>query len=128
MMEFIIARVSACICAAIIIGMMFVPVTDCLMENADEETQINSDTIGGALDKFMSGNADEAVLFLDMYLPSPDSTISFNGRMMTMGSSDESYHYTLRNDTISDSDLYLYTDAIKLTKVDGRLNIERMVP
>lgn len=127
MMEFIIARVSACVCAAIIIGIMFIPVTDCLMKDADEETQINCDTIGKALDKFMSGDADEAILFLGTYLPGSDSTISFEGRVMTMVSSDEPYHYVLRNDTMSDSNLYHYTDAVKLTKIDGKMNIERMI-
>ena len=126
MMEFMMARVSVCICAALIIGMMFIPVTETLMEESSEETQVNCDTIGNALDMFMSSGSEEAILFLDTYLPGSDFTLSFEGNTMILRSSERTYIYGLRNDTIPDSETYYHSDAVRLTKSDNSLRIDLM--
>ncbi len=124
MMEFMMARVSACICAALIVGMMFVPVTDTLMDDAEDETQINCDTIGTMLDRFASGGSDEAILFLNTYLPGEDYSISFEGKVLELVHSDVKHMYTLRSEVIADRDEYHFSDAIRLTKEDGALRID----
>ena len=79
MMEFMMARVSTCICAALIIGLLFTPVTDTLMDETEDSAGNNCDTLGEALDRFMTSETDVGVLFLDQYLPDNDSSISFRG-------------------------------------------------
>ena len=124
MMEFMLARVSSCVCAAIIIGLMFVPVTDNLMDRADEDTYDNCEAIGKALDGFIYSEATEAILFMNTYLPGEDCSISFDGSHLTLTDKDEEHIYQMRTDTTPDKESYTYRDAIRLTKRDGTLNIE----
>ena len=69
MMEFILSRTSACICAAVILVLLSAPVMDHFDDQTDMGKERNCDAIGKALDRFMSGSADESVLSLNTYLP-----------------------------------------------------------
>lgn len=124
MMEFMLARVSACICAAIIIGLLFNPVTDTLMDNAEDEANDNCDALGASMDRFMSSDAQEMTLFLNVFLPDSESRIKFVGQAMMMDYSDTTRAYLLRWDVESDSESYGYADAIRLTKDDGAMVVE----
>lgn len=116
MMEFMMARVSTCICAALIIGLLFTPVTDTLMDETEDSAGNNCDTLGEALDRFMTSETDVGVLFLDQYLPDNDSSISFRGYVLALVHSDTIHMYTLRNYTDPDMESYDCDDVIKLSK------------
>ena len=124
MMEFVMARVTVCICAALIIGMMFVPVTDFLMDDAEDETQTNCDTIGAMLDRFAYGSSGEAILFLNTYLPGEEYSLSFKGKVLELVHSDVKHMYTLRTEVIPDSEEYHFSDMVRLTKENGALKVE----
>ncbi|MBO7205601.1 MAG: hypothetical protein J6V08_04195, partial [Candidatus Methanomethylophilaceae archaeon] len=64
MMEFMMARVSTCICATLIIGLLFAPVTDTLMDETEDRTEENCLALGEALDRFMTSDTDVGVLSL----------------------------------------------------------------
>ena len=116
MMEFMMARVSTCICAALIIGLLFTPVTDTLMDETEDSAGNNCDTLGEALDRFMTSETDVGVLFLDQYLPDNDSSISFRGYVLALVHSDTIHMYTLRNYTDPDMESYGCDNVIKLSK------------
>ena len=123
MMEFMLARVSSCICAAIIIGLMFIPVTDNLMDKTDMDTYDNCEAIGMALDRFMYSDGTEAVLFLNTYLPGEDCSLSFDESHLILTDSENEYVYEMRTTVTPDKGSYGYGDAIRLTKENGVLNI-----
>lgn len=122
MMEFILSRTSACICAAVILVLLSAPVMDHFDDQTDMGKERNCDAIGKALDRFMSGSADESVLSLNTYLPGSDARMSFEGRILKMECSDGSYTYILRNDVICDTMLNP-NDVIILSKNGDHLNV-----
>lgn len=123
MMEFMFARVSMCLCAALIICMLFTPVTDSLMEDADDLAGNNCRALGEAVDRFISGEASEAILSLDMYLPDSGTMISFRGDLLTFEYSDKMHCYRLREQVKSDYEFYGTTDVIRLTNDNGEVHI-----
>jgi hypothetical protein len=132
MMEFMMARVSTCICAALIIGLLFAPVTDTLMDDTEDKTEENCNALGEALDRFMMSDTDVGVLSLDQFLPDDDSSIAFRGHVMALVHSDTIHMYTLSHYTDPDVELYGPDDVVKLYKkvkegdVHETLFIERM--
>ena len=123
MMEFMMSRVSVCICAALMIGLMFTPVTDYLMDRSEDLTDDNCTAIGEALDRFMCSGSDEMILFLNTYLPGEDHRISFKGRYLEMTDSDSTYVYMLKSNVIADSESYGIMDILILTNDEDTLNV-----
>ncbi|MGN1045351.1 MAG: hypothetical protein ACI4Q9_05295 [Candidatus Methanomethylophilaceae archaeon] len=122
MMEFILSRTSACICAAVILVLLSAPVMDHFDDGTDAGRERNCDAIGVALDRFMSGSADESVLSLGTYMPGADARMSFEGRILRMDYAGGSYTYILRNEVVCGCTL-TPNDVIVLTKIGDRLSV-----
>jgi hypothetical protein len=121
MMEFTLARVSACLCGILVIAVLFNPVVDSYDGRAEDLTEENCVSLGEMLDSFMCSQTDECVLSLNILLPDPDTRISFSGCTMTMENGRGSWDYELRNPVEADSDRYGYDSYIVLKKESGTL-------
>ena len=123
MMEFTLARVSACLCGILVIAVLFNPVVDSYDDRAEDLTEENCVSLGEMLDSFMGSQTDECVLSLNILLPDPGTRISFSGCTMTMENERGSWNYELRNPVEADSDRYGYDSYIVLKKESGTLII-----
>lgn len=128
MIEFFMARVTVVVSAALIIGLVFAPVTDTLMDETDDMASDNCKAIGEAVDRFFSSEANEAILDIRTYIPNDDYMLSFKGRLLTLSDSDTLHCYDMRTFVSSDYEFYGTTDVIILTKENGRVHASVAVP
>lgn len=126
MMEFTLARVSACICGAMIVLILFNPVVDSFEDRADDGYGENCEALGYMLDAFMSSETDESTVALNIMLPDSESRVSFDGALMTVTGESGEWEYVLRNGTESDNASYGANDLLQLTKSDGVLVIRAL--
>ena len=116
MMEFTLARVSACICGAILVLVLFNPVTDSYEDRAQDERSDNCEALGDMFDSFMSSQTDESTVALNIMLPDDESHLTFEGNLMRVTSEKGEWDYVLRNQTDADRDCYTGNDLLQLTK------------
>ena len=116
MMEFTLARVSACVCGAMLILILFNPVTDSYEDRAETRCVDNCEALGGMFDSFMASQTDESTVALNILLPDGGSSLTFDGRMMKVYGERGEWDYVLRNETDADKDSYSGNDLIQLTK------------
>ncbi len=116
MMEFTLARVSACVCGAMLILILFNPVTDSYEDRAETGCGDNCEALGDMFDSFMASQTDESTVALNIMLPEGGSSLTFDGRMMKVYGERGEWDYVLRNETDADKDSYSGNDLIQLTK------------
>ena len=116
MMEFTLARVSACICGAILILILFNPVTDSYEDRAQDGRGDNCEALGDMFDSFMSSQTDESTVALNIMLPDNESCLTFEDTIMRVTSENGEWDYVLRNRTDTDKDVYTGNDLLQLTK------------
>ena len=126
MMEFTLARVSACICGAMVILILFNPVVDSFEDRAEDGCGENCEALGYMLDAFMASEADESTVALNIMLPDNGSRVSFDGTVMKITGERGEWDYVLRNGTESDSESYGTNDLLQLKKSDGVLVIRTL--
>ncbi|MBP5395022.1 MAG: hypothetical protein J6Y18_03845 [Candidatus Methanomethylophilaceae archaeon] len=116
MMEFTLARVSACVCGAMLILILFNPVTDSYEDRAETGCSDNCTALGDMFDSFMASQTDESTVALNIMLPDSGSSLTFNGKIMKISGERGEWDYVLRNETDTDKDSYSGNDLIQLTK------------
>ena len=116
MMEFTLARVSACVCGAMLILILFNPVTDSYEDRAETGCRDNCEALGGMFDSFMASQTDESTVALNIMLPEGGSSLTFDGRMMKVYGERGEWDYVLRCETDTDKESYSGNDLIQLTK------------
>ena len=116
MMEFTLARVSACVCGAMLILILFNPVTDSYEDRAETEYGDNCEALGDMFDSFMASQTDESMVALNIMLPDSGSSLTFDGRMMKVYGESGAWDYVLRCETDADKESYSGNDLIQLTK------------
>jgi hypothetical protein len=116
MMEFTLARVSACMCGAMLILILFNPVTDSYEDRAETGFGDNCEALGDMFDSFMASQTDESTVALNIMLPEGGSSLTFDGRMMKVYGERGEWDYVLRNETDADKEVYTGNDLIQLTK------------
>ena len=125
-MEFTLARVSACICGAILVLVLFNPITDSYEDRAQDERSDNCEALGDMFDSFMSSQTDESTVALNIMLPDNGSYLAFEGNIMRVTSENGEWDYVLRNQTNTDRGCYTGNDLLQLTKLDGILVIRAL--
>ncbi|MBR5998850.1 MAG: hypothetical protein IK043_00180 [Candidatus Methanomethylophilaceae archaeon] len=123
MMEFTLARVSACLCGVMVIAILFNPVVSSYDDGAADLSGENCEALGEMFDSFMESETDESTLALGIMLPDNDTRISFEGHTMTMGNARGEWRYELRHGVIADSDAYGSNDLLLITKTEGIMNV-----
>ena len=123
MMEFTLARVSACLCGIMVIAILFNPVVSSYDDGAADLSGENCEALGEMFDSFMDSQTDESTLALGIMLPDTDSRISFDGSTMRMENARGIWTYELRNPVNADSDVYGSNDYLLLTKDGGVMNV-----
>ncbi len=116
MMEFTLARVSACICGVMVIAILFNPVVSSYDDNASDMSSDNCEALGEMFDSFMHSETDETTVALGIMLPDTDSVLRFDGHRMTVCNSRGVWVYELRNPVEADSDVYGPNDYLLVTK------------
>ena len=123
MMEFTLARVSACLCGIMVIAILFNPVVSSYDDGAADLSGENCEALGEMFDSFMESETDESTLALGIMLPDNDTWISFDGSTMRMENARGIWTYELRYQVSADSDIYDSNDYLLLTKDDGVMNV-----
>lgn len=126
MMEFTIARISACICGAMIVLILFNPVVDSFEDRAEDGCGENCEALGYMLDAFMSSETDESTVALNIMLPDNETRVSFDGCLMKVYGERGEWDYVLRNTTEADNGSYGSNDLLQLTKQDNVLVIRSL--
>lgn len=126
MMEFTLARVSACVCGAMLILILFNPVTDSYEDKTETGCADNCEALGDMFDSFMASQTDESTVALNIMLPDGESSLTFDGRMMKVYGERGEWDYVLRNETDADKDSYSGNDLIQLTKSGDVLVIKTL--
>ncbi len=124
MMEFTLARVSACICGVMVIAILFNPVVSSYDDGASDLNGENCEALGEMFDSFMESQTDESAVALGIMLPDNETRVSFEGHTMTMSNPRGTWTYELRNPVIADADSYGSNDLLLLTKYDGCMAVE----
>ena len=126
MMEFTLARVSACVCGAMLILILFNPVTDSYEDRAETGCVDNCTALGDMFDSFMASQTDESVVALNIMLPDGGSSLTFDGSVMRISGESGEWDYVLRNGTDPDKESYTGNDLLQLTK-SGDLLVIRTI-
>ncbi len=116
MMDVTLARVSACVCGAMLILILFNPVTDSYEDRAETGCGDNCEALGDMFDSFMASQTDESTVALNIMLPEGGSSLTFDGRMMKVYGERGEWDYVLRNETDTDKEVYTGNDLLQLTK------------
>ena len=126
MMEFTLARVSACICGIAVIAILFNPVVASYDDRAEDGMGDSCQALGEMFDSFMDSGTDEATMSLSIMLPDSDSQLSFEGHTMTMENQRGRWTYELRCLVEPDAGTYDVNDFLILSK-DGGTMVVRSV-
>ena len=126
MIEFTMARFSACLCGVLLIAILFNPVVDSYDSRTEDGLEENCMSIGRMFDSFMESGTDECTLALGILLPDSESYLSFDGSTMTLRSPQGTWTYELRNAVVADSEDYGTNDLLLLTKEEGMMHILRL--
>ena len=119
MMEFTFSRVSACICGALLILVLFNPVMSSYEQRAETENGECCESIGRMFDSFMNSDTDESSVALNILLPDSGTYVSFDGCLMKMENSRGTWEYVLRHPVESPNESYGWEDYLLLTKNGG---------
>ena len=111
MMEFTLARISAVICGAMILLILFNPTVDIC------------DEIKTMFDSFASSDTDELILHLNILLPGTGSTITFDDNTVMMTVDDGTYTRLIKNGISADKVTYTQNDTLMVLKGEGGLII-----
>lgn len=95
-MEFTLARVVLAICGILLLAAVIPPVTDIFENREDCELQEQSDSIADLFDSFYVSEVDTMTLCMNEILPSCDSTIVFDGNILTLRSGEKEYRSAVR--------------------------------
>lgn len=121
MMEFTLARVSACLCGILVIAVLFNPVVSSYDDHAGDLAEENCFSLGEMFDSFMDSQTDECVISMNIMLPDSETRISFNDDKMIMEGPRGAWDYSLRYPVEADSEVYGFDDYILLKKESGTL-------
>ena len=123
MMEFTLARISAVICGAMILLILFNPTVDIFEENNESAIESACDEIKTMFDSFASSDTDELILHLNILLPGTGSTITFDDNTVMMTVDDGTYTRLIKNDISADKVTYTQNDTLMVLKGEGGLII-----
>ena len=123
MMEFTLARISAVICGAMILLILFNPTMDIFEENNESAIESACDEIKTMFDSFASSDTDELILHLNILLPGTGSTITFDDNTVMMTVDDGTYTRLIKNCISADKVTYTQNDTLMVLKGEGGLVI-----
>ena len=123
MMEFTLARISAVICGAMILLILFNPTVDIFEENNESAIESACDEIKTMFDSFASSDTDELILHLNILLPGTGSTITFDDNTVMMTVDDGTYTRLIKNCISADKVTYTQNDTLMVLKGEGGLII-----
>lgn len=123
MMEFTLARISAVICGAMILLILFNPTVDIFEENNESAIESACDEIKTMFDSFASSDTDELILHLNILLPGTGSTITFDDNTVMMTVDDGTYTRLIKNDISADKVTYTQNDTLMVLKGESGLII-----
>jgi len=123
MMEFTLARISAVICGAMILLILFNPTVDIFEENNESAIESACDEIKTMFDSFASSDTDELILHLNILLPGTGSTITFEDNTVMMTVDDGTYTRLIKNCISADKVTYTQNDTLMVLKGEGGLII-----
>lgn len=123
MMEFTLARISAVICGAMILLILFNPTVDIFEENNESAIESACDEIKTMFDSFASSDTDELILHLNILLPGTGSTITFDDNTVMMTIDDGTYTRLIKNGISADKVTYTQNDTLMVLKGEGGLII-----
>ena len=121
MMEFTLARISAVICGAMILLILFNPTVDIFEENNESAIEDACDEVKTMFDSFASSDTDELILHLNILLPGAGSTITFDNNAVMITVDDDTYTRLIKNDISSDRETYTQNDTLIVLKGNGEL-------
>jgi|GEM_PF-1760385 len=123
MMEFTLARISAVICGAMILLILFNPTVDIFEENNESAIESACDEIKTMFDSFASSDTDELILHLNILLPGTGSTITFEDNTVMMTVDDGTYTRLIKNCISADKVTYTQNDTLMVLKGESGLVI-----
>ena len=123
MMEFTLARISAVICGAMILLILFNPTMDIFEENNESAIESACDEIKTMFDSFASSDTDELILHLNILLPGTGSTITFEDNTVMMTVDDGTYTRLIKNCISADKVTYTQNDTLMVLKGESGLVI-----
>jgi len=123
MMEFTLARISAVICGAMILLILFNPTVDIFEENNESAIESACDEIKTMFDSFASSDTDELILHLNILLPGTGSTITFDDNTVMMTVDDGTYTRLIKNCISADKVTYTQNDTLMVLKGESGLVI-----
>ena len=123
MMEFTLARISAVICGAMILLILFNPTVDIFEENNESAIESACDEIKTMFDSFASSDTDELILHLNILLPGTGSTITFEDNTVMMTVDDGTYTRLIKNCISADKVTYTQNDTLRVLKGESGLVI-----
>lgn len=123
MMEFTLARISAVICGAMILLILFNPTVDIFEENNESAIESACDEIKTMFDSFASSDTDELILHLNILLPGTGSTITFDDNTVMMTVDDGTYTRLIKNCISADKVTYTQNDTLMVLKGESGLII-----
>ncbi len=123
MMEFTLARISAVICGAMILLILFNPTVDIFEENNESAIESACDEIKTMFDSFASSDTDELILHLNILLPGTGSTITFEDNTVMMTVDDGTYTRLIKNCISADKVTYTQNDTLMVLKGESGLII-----
>ncbi|MFA5452256.1 MAG: hypothetical protein WC248_01620 [Candidatus Methanomethylophilaceae archaeon] len=101
MMEFTLARVTLGICGLLILAAVLSPVTEIFDDRETNELQEQADNLAKLFDSFYISEVDSMTLCMNEVLPSCDSTITFDGNMLTLISNEKEYKSIVRHKIVT---------------------------
>lgn len=115
MIEFTLSRVTLCVCGAILLGAVCLPISEIYSAEEDVLMIENADSIADMVDSFWYSGADVMVLKGWDILPSPDCHIEAEGNMIFLRDSEKEYRSYL---THSSYFILGYDEEISLIRTE----------
>ncbi len=117
MLEFTMSRVTLCICGAIVLGAIAVPLTGIYSEREDSAMEEGTDSVAGLLDTFFFSEADTLTLRGWEILPGSDYALKADGHVVTI--SNGSREYRSLTECECDGITLKYREAVKIIRTES---------
>lgn len=119
MMEFTLSRVTLCVCGAVLLGAVCVPISGIYSANEDVRMTENADSIADMIDSFWYSSADIMTLRGWDILPSPDCHIEVKGNLIFLHNYKKQYVSYL---TYSSDFTLGYDEEINLIRTENGIS------
>lgn len=125
-MEFTLSRVALGICGLLLLASV-VPFAESIHEDrVDDGLSAQADRIAALIDSFGSSGSDSMTVCADELLPSPSSSLRFEGHIVILTCGGSVYRATMLCGTVSEG-TYSGNDILRMTKIGDAVAVESLL-